>query len=97
MKEVLLRRLDELYEKSIKGEFSEMLYNGSYRKSASMYVGSGYKYLDIKIDTDDCDHDAAINSAIFLRELWNAWPEIREALHVPNIGKANDDQEKQMA
>ena len=78
--ETTVAKLDRLHTKAIQGKISKLEESGDGKRGMMGIVDDGYDDFRIEIDTDDCNKTKAIASAKFMRELWNAWPKIREAL-----------------
>lgn len=79
MKTDTFLELKKLWKKSTHHQMSK-LNRSPDGKFATLYTGEGYTGFDLEVYTDDCDAKLALNSAEFLRALWNAWPEILESL-----------------
>jgi hypothetical protein len=74
MDEQTLKELRALWDKCEKEKMSQIRSSGD-NKWAEMGAGDNF---GLEVDTDDCDRQQALNSAKFLRALWNAWYEMEE-------------------
>lgn len=92
MTEEQLVKLDSLYAKAIQGKMSKPEESGDGKCARMGIEDDGYEDFRLEIDTDDCDKKKALASAAFMRELWNAWLEIRKSITItkPNPNTQND-------